>query len=83
MPTINPRVNVTLELETYQALQAISKAESSSLSHVVSKLINYALGLAEDLALVEKSGQRFETFRRDDALTSGDILRWNKTRKKK
>lgn len=83
MPTTNPRVYVTLEPGTRQLLEAISEAENSSISNVVSKLINYALGLAEDLALVERTNQRLESFRRDDAFTSSDILKWNKGRKKK
>lgn len=83
MPTTYPRVNVTLAPETRQVLRAIAKAENSSLSHVISKLINYALNLAEDLALVQGASQRFESFRRDDALTSGELLKWNKSRKKK
>ena len=83
MPTTNPRVYVTLEPETRQLLEQISEAENSSISNVVSKLVNYALGLAEDLALVEKASHRFSNFRRDDAFTSDDIAKWNKSRKKK
>jgi len=83
MPTTHPRVNVTLEPETYHVLEAISKLEKSSLSNVVSKLVNLALELAEDLALVQGATARLEDFRRDDALSSEALLKWNKTRKKK
>lgn len=83
MPTMNPRVYVTLEPETRQLLEEISEAENSSISNVVSKLVNYALGLAEDLALVEKADQRLSSFCRDDAFTSDDIIKWNKSRKKR
>ena len=83
MPTSHPRVNVTLEPETYHILEAISKLEKSSLSSVVSKLVNLSLELAEDLALAESAQARFESFRRDDALTSEELLKWNKNRRKK
>ena len=82
MPTTLPRVNVAFERSTYEVLEEISKVEHASLSHVVSKLVKYALELAEDLALVQTAEKRLETFRRDDAVKSKDLIRWNKNRKK-
>ncbi len=82
MPTALPRVNVALDKATYEVLQEISKAEHASLSHVVSKLVRFALELAEDLALVQSAENRLETFRRDDALSTKALLKWNKSRRK-
>lgn len=82
MPTTLPRVNVAFDKATYEALEEISKTEHASLSHIVSKLVKYALELAEDLALVEQAEKRLSDFRRDDALTTENLLRWNKGRKK-
>lgn len=83
MPTALPRVNVAFEKPTYQVLKEISEVEHASLSHVVSKLVKYALELAEDLAIVQEAEKRLKTFSRDDALKTEDLLQWNKSRKKK
>lgn len=82
MPTTLPRVNVAFDRATYEALEEISKTEHASLSYIVSKLVKYALELAEDLALVEEAEKRLSSFHRDDALTTENLLRWNKGRKK-
>ncbi len=83
MPTTLPRVNVAFKQSTYEMLEAISKVQHASLSQVVSELVQHALDLAEDLALVQGAERRLETFRRDDGLSSTDLLKWNKNRKKK
>jgi hypothetical protein len=83
MPTTLPRVNVPFERSTYELLQRISKDEQTSLSRVVSQLVHSALELAEDLTLAEVAEERMQTFRRDDALTSSDLITWNKNRRKK
>ena len=82
MSTTLPRVNVTFKREVYEALAMISKARSASLSHVISDLVQSALELAEDLALVRFAEGRRESFRRDDALTAKGLLKWNKARKR-
>ena len=82
MPTALPRINVALDEATYEVLQEMSKAEHASLSHIVSKLVKYALELAEDLALVQSAENRLETFRRDDTLSTKALLKWNKSRRK-
>ena len=83
MPTTLPRVNVAFERSTYEILEAISKVEHASKSQIVSKLVQYALDLAEDLALVHEAKKRLETFQRDDAISSDDLLKWNKSRRGK
>ena len=82
MPTALPRVNVAFDQGTYEVLEEISKAEHASLSNIVSKLVAYALELAEDLALGQLAEDRLGSFTRDDALTSEGLLRWNRARKK-
>lgn len=83
MPTTLPRVNVPFEIPVYEILKAISKAQGTSLSQMVSRLVKYALELAEDLALANEADKRLATFRRDDALSSENLLKWNKGRRKK
>lgn len=82
MPTTLPRVNVVFEKGTYEILEEISKVEHASLSHIVSKLVNYALELAEDLAVVQDAEKRLLSFKRDDAIETKELLKWNKARPK-
>lgn len=82
MPTTLPRVNVAFDPGTYEVLEELSKAEHASLSAIVSKLVQSALELSEDLALGELAGERLASFRRDGALTSQDLLKWNRARRK-
>ncbi len=83
MPTTLPRVNVVFERPIYEILEEISRAERASLSQVVSRLVQSALELAEDLALAETAEKRLESFSRDDALDSTELLKWNKRRKRR
>lgn len=80
MPTTLPRVNVPFERPIYELLEEISKSEKTSLSQVVAGLVKTALELTEDLALAKEAEKRLGTFRRDDALSSDDLLKWNKSR---
>jgi hypothetical protein len=80
VPTALPRVNVPFDKATYEALQKISETQQSSLSHVVAKLVVSALEFSEDISLAEVAHERMITFNRDEALTSQDILKWNKRR---
>ncbi len=83
MPTTLPRVNVPFERSTYQVLRAFSKAQHTSLSKMVARLVKYAIELSEDLALAEIAEKRLETFQRDAALTTDQLLKWNKSRRLK
>jgi predicted DNA-binding protein len=83
MPTALPRVNVPFEAPVYETLKAISKTEKTSLSQIVSRLVKYALELAEDLALAQEADKRLASLRRDEAFSSEDLLKWNKSRRKK
>lgn len=83
MPTTLPRVAVPFEVEIYEALQEISKAQKIPMSQLIHGLVTSALELAEDLTLSEVATKRIDSFRRDDALTTKELQRWNKTRKGK
>jgi hypothetical protein len=83
MPTTMQRVQVPFESEIYEALTAISKAENIPMSQLINKLVTSALEFAEDLTLSEVASKRMESFRRDDAMTTKEMLKWNKDRKKR
>ncbi len=83
MPGNSPRIYVSFDQYTHEALEEISKVEHASKSHVVAKLVRYAIELAEDLALVQRAEKRLKTFRVDEALSTEELLRWNKSRKKR
>lgn len=83
MPTTMQRVAVPFEAEIYEALAAISKAEKIPMSQLINKLVTSALEFAEDLTLSEVATKRLDSFRRDDAMTTKEMLKWNKTHKRK
>ena len=83
MPTTMQRVQVPFEAEIYEALEAISKAEKMPMSQLIHKLVTSALEFAEDLTLSEVATKRLESFRRDDAMTTKEMLKWNKAHKRK
>ena len=83
MPTTMQRVAVPFEAGIYEALAAISKAEKIPMSQLVNKLVTSALEFAEDLTLSEVATKRLDSFRRDDAMTTKEMLKWNKTHKRK
>lgn len=83
MPTTMQRVQVPFESEIYEALTAISKAENIPMSQLINKLVTSALEFAEDLTLSEVASKRTESFRRDDAMTTKEMLKWNRNRKKR
>ena len=82
MPTTLPRVNVPFEPPTYEVLRRFSKAQHTSLSQVVARLVKYAIGLTEDLTLAQLAEERLRTFKRDDAVSTAQLLRWNKSRRR-
>ena len=83
MPTIMQRVQVPFEAEIYEALEGISKAEKMPMSQLINKLVTSALEFAEDLTLSEVATKRLDSFSRDDAMTTKEMLKWNKTHKRK
>ena len=83
MPTTMQRVAVPFEAEIYEALASISRAEKIPMSQLIQKLVISALEFAEDLTLSEVATKRLEAFGRDDAMSTREMLKWNKARKKK
>ncbi len=49
MPTAKKRINITIDDETYKALEKLSKKRAKSISSVSLNLIEQALELQEDL----------------------------------
>ncbi|MFC1520948.1 antitoxin, RHH family protein [Elusimicrobiota bacterium] len=83
MPTSLPRINVPFEIPTYRHIRQIAKKEGLSVSQVVKNLVSSALVLAEDLALAQVAQERLATFRKKEALTTYDMLKWSKSIKRK
>ena len=83
MPTTLQRVAVPFEADIYEALEAISKAEKIPMSQLIHKLVTSALEFAEDLTLSEIATKRLDSFQRDDALTTKEVLKWNKSHRRK
>lgn len=75
MATVLPRINVPFDATTYRALRDIAGREKISLSEMIRRLVSSALELSEDLVLAEIASKRLATFRRDDALSSDELLR--------
>lgn len=75
------RVQVPFEAEIYEALMAISKAENIAMSQLINKLVTSALEFAEDLTLSEVASKRLESFRRDDAMNTKEMLKLNEALK--
>ena len=83
MPTTLPRVPVTFQRPTYETLVRLAKSEQMSVSGLASRLIETALELSEDLVLCRVAKERLQSFRRDDALSTEEFLRWNARRRKR
>lgn len=83
MPTTLPRAQVTFDPETYETLEAIAKKKHTSLSALVSEMVEAALELAEDQALCEIGAARLKSFNRDDALSIDEVIKWNAARRDK
>ena len=58
MPTHNPRINVTIDLNTAAILTSLAEQENVSLSHLAKELILEALELREDIILCALSESR-------------------------
>ena len=81
MPTTLPRVNVTFDSKTHQVLSLLARGKHESLGGLIAEMVQAQLELMEDLALADLADKRLASFTRDDALTTENLLRWNKARK--
>lgn len=80
MPTKNPRVNVVLERQTYDALSRVADRDGTSLSSKARDLLRDALELQEDLGLAALASEREKTYRSGHAL--GHDAVWGPRRRK-
>ena len=76
MPTKNPRLNVVLDPNVYNALHRMSHREGISLSLVARDLIRESLELHEDVYWDETAQKREVSFNRKNALSHKDV--WSK-----
>ncbi len=83
MPTTLPRVNVTFDRQTHEQLARLAKGKRESLGSLVSDLVRTQLELMEDMALAEAAEKRLATFKRKDAWSTEDLLRWNRSRRRR
>lgn len=83
MPTTLPRATVTFKSDIFEVLERLAIARKVSLSELISEMVTTSLEFVEDIALAEIGDERLKTFSRDDALTTDELLKWNRSRKKK
>ena len=73
MPTKNPRLNVILEQDLYNAIRKLADREGISLSLVARDLIKEALEIYEDTYWQEVAQKREKTFSYKNALSHKEI----------
>ncbi len=73
MPTKNPRVNVVLDEQLYDAVSELSQGYGVSMSMVMRDLVREAVEIREDLALAQIADQRDLSFEKDTALSHEEV----------
>jgi len=73
MPSKNPRLNVVLEKEIFEALEEISKKKGISRSLLARDLIKEALEVYEDVYWDKVAIKRDKSFTPESALTHDEI----------
>jgi hypothetical protein len=73
MPAKNPRVNVVVEPQIYNAMHDLAASEGVSMSTIARDLIREAINLREDVALAAFADTRMKTFDRKTALSHEDV----------
>ena len=76
MPATNPRLNLTVDRKVYRILEQLAASERLPLAEATTRLIEMALVLGEDLVCGKIAAVRQKSFRRDDALSTNDLLKW-------
>ena len=69
MPTKNPRLNMVIEREIFEALDEISRRKGISHSLLARDLIKEALEIYEDIYWDQVARERDENFLPDEALS--------------
>ncbi len=73
MPAKNPRLNVVLEKEIFDALDAISRQKGISRSLLARDLIKEALETYEDIYWDKAAGKRDESFSLESSLSHDEV----------
>ena len=69
MPTKKPRINVVLNPRIYADVQTLSEARGLSMSSLVEDLIEDALEIQEDIALVALADERKKSLRKPELVS--------------
>jgi len=83
MPTTEPRIQVSFPREIRDTLAHMAKEENVPLAQLVREVVSAFLELAEDISLADLAESRLKSFRRDDAMSTKELLKWNQRRFKK
>ena len=83
MPTTEPRIQVSFPRDIREALVYLAKKENVPLAQLVREVVSAFLELAEDISLANLGENRLKGFRRDDAMSTKELLKWNERRAKK
>ena len=83
MPTTEPRIQVSFPREIREALVHLAKEENVPLAQLVREVVSAFLELAEDISLADLAESRLKSFRRDDAMSTKELLKWNEKRAKR
>ncbi|PIQ81800.1 MAG: hypothetical protein COV76_07050 [Candidatus Omnitrophica bacterium CG11_big_fil_rev_8_21_14_0_20_64_10] len=83
MPTTEPRIQVAFPKDIRESLLHIAKEEDIPLAQVVRDVVSAFLELAEDISLADLAESRLKSFRRDDAMSTKEMLKWNQRRMRK
>lgn len=71
----NPRINVTLDISTYEKLKLIAKKEKVSISSLAKQSIDLLLRRKEDIYLSSLADERTKSVKKSEYLSHDDI--WN------
>ena len=69
----NPRINVTLDLKTYEKLKLISAQENISVSSLAKQSIDLLLNRKEDLYLSDLADNRAKNSKKADYLSHESV----------
>jgi len=73
MPTNKPRINVTLEKTTYEAIRELARKEGISISLEARDLLHDALEVHEDLMLDKIASKRERALNRKNLLSHKEV----------
>lgn len=83
MPTTEQRIQVSFPREIRETLVHMAKEENVPLAQLVREVVSAFLELSEDISLADLAQGRLKSFRRDDAMSTNELMKWNQRRAKK